>query len=64
MTERDLLQKLEKETCDLRCVADSEESYHWEVISHWQNEPTERVEGYGATCIAALLNAFNKPKEM
>jgi hypothetical protein len=32
----------------------------WEVISHWQAEPRERVEGRGKTPLEALNDAINK----
>jgi hypothetical protein len=32
----------------------------WEVISHWQAEPRERVEGYGRTPLEALKEAIAK----
>ena len=57
-TIEELVEKLEYETCDLRCVDDSSESYHWEIIEHHMSEPKERKIGCGRTAIDALREAF------
>ena len=49
---------LEMKACDLRCVHNDMDSYHWEVIEHWEQKPNLRTIGTGETVEKALLNAF------
>lgn len=58
MSRAELFEKLEQETCDLRCIEDGEDSYHWEVISHFMQAPNERTLGYGLYAEDALRDAF------
>ena len=55
----DLVSKLELNACDLRCVQDGEDSYHWEVIEHWEQKPHLLTIGIGETVEKALRDAFD-----
>ena len=54
-----LICMLEMKACDLRCVQDDIDSYHWEVIEHWEQKPHLRTIGIGETVEKALRDAFD-----
>jgi hypothetical protein len=63
-----LVERLENETCDLRCIEEhgamsDDVGYHWEVVEHHMSEPRERTIGYGRTIIEALRDAFKPPND-
>lgn len=58
-----LLNELEKNTCDLRCVnvltaGGDDYEIEWIVVEHYMEEPKERVIGTGKTAIEAMLTAW------
>jgi hypothetical protein len=64
ISEAQALKAAEDECWSIKCesyqTGGDDADVGWEVISHWQAEPQERVEGRGATPLKALIDAMNQ----
>jgi hypothetical protein len=63
VTDERLIDFLEEECCDLRCVSISngdDADIGWEVIQHHMGKPKERRIGYGSSPREAILRAMKE----
>lgn len=58
ISDNDILEYIENECADVRCVSDGDDGYTWQVFSHWMAEPQERLCGIGQTVKQAVISAM------
>jgi hypothetical protein len=67
MNDTEILNWLEANTCDLRCVSvptgGDDADVLWEVVEHHMPPKGERVIGYGKTPRLAVIDAEKSPED-